>query len=147
MIKIAHRGNINGKIEGRENSPDYLLEAILQGYDVEVDLWFVEDKPFFGHDKPQYEVSQGDFIKIASNAWFHCKNIEAMEFLAPFGERLRYFWHQEDDYALVSNGMIWTHQGRQTRPTSVLVDLELTNTFGYGDIHGVCTDYPGRIDS
>lgn len=147
MIKIAHRGNINGRIEGRENAPDYLLEAILQGYEVEVDLWMQDETAFFGHDKPQYTVSQADFIRIADKAWFHCKNVEAMEFCAPLAQYLRYFWHQEDDYALVSNGMIWTHQGRPTTSSSIVVDLDLASTFGYGNVHGVCTDYPGKLDS
>lgn len=146
MIKIAHRGNINGRIEGRENAPDYLLEAILQGYEVEVDLWIEDEKAYFGHDKPEYSVSQTDFIRIADKAWFHCKNVEAMAFCAPLAQYLRYFWHQEDDYALVSNGMIWTHDGRKTVASSILVDLDLKSTFGYGNIYGVCTDYPGKIE-
>lgn len=146
MIKIAHRGNINGPVEGRENSPEYLLEAILQGYEVEVDLWMVDEKPFFGHDEPQYPVSQGDFIKIAEKAWFHCKNVEALAFLKKFAQYIKYFWHQEDDYALVSNGMIWTHKGRSTVADSVLVDLDLTETSGYGNMYGVCSDYVGRIE-
>jgi hypothetical protein len=145
MIKIAHRGNVNGPIEGRENSPEYLLEAILQGYDVEVDLWMIDDQPFFGHDEPKYPVSQADFIRIAERAWFHCKNVEAMAFLAKFAQYLRYFWHQEDDYALVSDGTIWTHTGRPTVGSSVVVDLDLSTSFGHGNVLGVCTDYPVRL--
>lgn len=146
MIKIAHRGNINGPIEGRENSPDYLLEAILQGYDVEVDLWMVDEQPYFGHDEPKYLVSQADFIRIAEKAWFHCKNVEAMAFLAKFAQYLRYFWHQDDDYALVSDGTIWTNTNSATVASSVLVDIDLTSSFGYGNIYGVCSDYVGRIE-
>jgi hypothetical protein len=145
MIKIAHRGNINGPIFGRENSPEYLLEAIVQGYEVEVDLWMIKEKPWFGHDEPQYAVSQTDFIKISPKAWFHCKNLEAMEYLAPLSKYLRYFWHQEDDYAIVSNGDIWTHTGRPTSKTSVVVDIDLKSKIDYDNVLGVCTDYPSRL--
>jgi hypothetical protein len=44
MIYISHRGNIDGKKPHLENSPSYIDEAIELGYDVEVDLWFVDDK-------------------------------------------------------------------------------------------------------
>ena len=56
MIKIAHRGNLFGRIPERENSPEYIQEALAAGYDVEVDVWFEEGKLFLGHAKPQYEV-------------------------------------------------------------------------------------------
>ena len=38
MIYIAHRGNIRGPNPERENSPDYIDEAIQSGYYVEVDV-------------------------------------------------------------------------------------------------------------
>ena len=39
--------------------PDYVNEAILAGYDVEVDAWVVtpENKIFLGHDEPEFEVN------------------------------------------------------------------------------------------
>lgn len=37
-IFIAHRGNTTGPDPKRENSPDYILEALGEGYDVEIDL-------------------------------------------------------------------------------------------------------------
>ena len=39
MILIAHRGNISGIDDARENSPKYISEALNIGYDVEVDVW------------------------------------------------------------------------------------------------------------
>jgi len=38
MILISHRGNINGQNLEKENSPDYVLEALSKNYDVEVDV-------------------------------------------------------------------------------------------------------------
>ena len=48
MIYISHRGNLNGKSD-RENQPDYLEEALAQGFDVEIDV--LETKP---HHTPAY---------------------------------------------------------------------------------------------
>ena len=38
MRLISHRGNIEKKINKKENDPDYLLNALDNGFDVEIDL-------------------------------------------------------------------------------------------------------------
>jgi hypothetical protein len=55
MILISHRGNISGPNPERENHPDYILEALQAGYEVEIDVWFVDGKFKLGHDGPQYD--------------------------------------------------------------------------------------------
>ena len=42
MKLISHRGNINGKQLDLENDPKYIENAIKQGYDVEVDIWYTD---------------------------------------------------------------------------------------------------------
>ena len=61
MILISHRGNLNGKSD-RENSPDYIDEALDQDFDVEVDVWYVSGKWYLGHDEPTYEIEL-DYLK------------------------------------------------------------------------------------
>ena len=58
MILISHRGNINGPNPSMENKPEYVLDAKLKGYDVEIDVWWKEDGFYLGHDEPQYKVSR-----------------------------------------------------------------------------------------
>jgi len=50
MILISHRGNIDGKQEGKENKPSYIAEAINRGFDCEVDIWFTDGKFVLGYD-------------------------------------------------------------------------------------------------
>jgi hypothetical protein len=50
MILISHRGNINGKQPDKENHPLYIFEAIKQGFQVEIDVWFIDGKFKLGHD-------------------------------------------------------------------------------------------------
>jgi len=66
MILISHRGNINGKNPTRENSPDYIMETISMGYDVEIDIWLIDNDLFLGHDNPQYKIDI-DWLKNNSN--------------------------------------------------------------------------------
>jgi len=56
MIYISHRGNINGRIEDSENKPEYIDDTIQLGFDVEIDVWYIDGKWWLGHDGPQYEI-------------------------------------------------------------------------------------------
>ena len=38
-IWIAHRGNTRGPNPEKENQPEYILQAINEGFDVEIDVW------------------------------------------------------------------------------------------------------------
>ena len=76
MILISHRGNINGKNSDRENSIEYIEEALDMGYNVEIDVWVIDNKFYLGHDNPLYEV---DFLFLINNKlWCHAKNLEAL---------------------------------------------------------------------
>ena len=44
MKLISHRGNLEGPNPERENHPDYIYGALQAGYDVEIDVWWVEGK-------------------------------------------------------------------------------------------------------
>ena len=44
MIYISHRGNLTEKSVKDENNPDYLMKAVNSGYDVEIDVWFQNEK-------------------------------------------------------------------------------------------------------
>ena len=143
MIKIAHRGNVNGP-NNRENEPDYLLDAIAQGYEVEVDVWYIGGTLWLGHDYAQYKIDYTFLSKIADKAWFHCKNLEALTYFNDSLRSLNYFWHENDKFTLTSNGYIWTYPGQPVTTKSIIVDLEASDLAKYDNIpYGICTDYPG----
>ena len=56
MRIISHRGNVRGRVPGRENAPSYIDCALGNGYDVEIDVWYKNDKLYLGHDAPEHEV-------------------------------------------------------------------------------------------
>jgi hypothetical protein len=100
---IAHRGNISGKNPERENSPDYIMEAVSLGFDAEIDVWCVDGKFYLGHDKPQYEVD-GCFC-THPKLWCHAKNTSALSELLKLGAHC--FWHENDSYTLTSKMIPW----------------------------------------
>ncbi len=74
MIKIAHRGNMDGPVPDAENNPAYVQNAIKSGYQAEVDFWMIDGVIYFGHDEPTYEVDPYFIMKNITDLWLHCKN-------------------------------------------------------------------------
>ena len=142
MKLIAHRGNTDGPRPALENSPAYLLKAIDAGLDVEVDVWVQDGKIYLGHDEPQYLVDNAFIDLIRDSAWFHCKNIEALNFFAGKDKDLyRHFWHEKDQYTLVSNGVIWAYPGTELSKNAIIVDLNEDYSYDPNGVFGICFDY------
>ena len=142
MILISHRGNITRPIPERENDPKYVHEAIVNGFEVEVDVWFVNKKFKLGHDKPQYDFPHQLIKYQSSNLWIHCKNLEAItqfNTLDNIGTKLNYFWHQKDDVTLTSKGYIWAYPGKQPLKNSIAVLPEM-NDDDVSKCSGICSD-------
>ena len=140
MIKISHRGNINGKFESYENEPNYIDLAISKGYDVEVDVWFIDNILWLGHDNPQYGVDFRWFRDRLSKLWIHCKDIDSVLYFKECGYDFNYFWHQEDHITLTSLNFIWAYPGKQPIKSSISVLPEINNE-DTSLCLGVCSDF------
>jgi len=140
MILISHRGNVDGKFESYENEPNYIDKAINEGFDVEVDVWFIDNVLWLGHDKPQYGVDFRWFRDRITKLWVHCKNIDAVLFFKTCQYEFNYFWHETDTITLTSNGHIWAYPGKQPIKNSIAVMPEINNDNTI-DCLGICSDY------
>ena len=139
MKFISHRGNLNGVDSKFENHPDKINICFNLGYDVEVDVWYIENKFFLGHDNPQYEIDIS-FLK-KTGLWCHAKNMSALDRMIK-EKNIHCFWHQEDDYTLTSNGIIWCFPGKELLNSSVCVMPERAS-YSLNDIkkcYGVCSN-------
>jgi hypothetical protein len=142
---ISHRGNINGKFDNFENEPKYIDVAINKGFDVEVDVWYVETKQsdkvlMLGHDNPQYIVDFKWFSDRLTKLWVHCKNVEAINFFKTCKYNFNYFWHETDTITLTSLNYIWAYPGKQPIENSIAVMPELNNDDTTKCL-GICSDY------
>ena len=135
MIYISHRGNLEGKQENNENNPDYIMQAIKQGFDVETDVWFDKTNFYLGHDEPTYKINS-DFL-LNKNLWCHAKNFDALDELSKINAH--YFWHQEDDYTITSKGIVWVYPGKLLSKNSICVMPELSN-YQSLECLGICSD-------
>lgn len=140
MKLIAHRGNVNGRLEPWENKPTYIDLAISKGYDVEVDVWYKDNMLWLGHDEAQYAVTLQFFKDRISNLWIHCKNIEAINYFKMTQYKFNYFWHETDTMSLTSLNYIWAFPGKQPIENSIAVMPEIFNDDTSRAI-GVCSDF------
>lgn len=135
MIFISHRGNLNGTNSDRENSPSYIEEALNQGFDVEVDVWFVDGKFYLGHDSPQYETDYKFLVN--EKLWCHAKNIEALLEMKKYV--IHYFWHEKDTVTLTSKNYVWAYPTKTFIENTIAVLPELFDS-EIKKCKGVCSD-------
>ena len=133
---ISHRGNINGRNISLENNPDYIRDALHLGYNVEIDVWY-NNGFWLGHDGPLYPI--GTSFLVNKKLWCHAKNIEAL-LMMKMEDNIHYFWHQEDDITLTSQGHIWAHSNKQPIKNSIAVLPEIHQD-DLSVCKGICSDY------
>lgn len=146
MKLISHRGNIIGKNISMENKISHIQRALDNGYDVEIDIWYIKGNFFLGHDNPLYEVAELWLLLRSDNLWLHCKNLDAIVYFNDSNKnhpnsnrKYHYFWHQEDTITLTSSGYIWAYPGNQPIKNSIAVLPERCNDI-LGDCMGICSD-------
>ena len=141
MILISHRGNVNGKNTQRENHPSYIDEAIEAGYDVEIDIWYLEGRLFLGHDSPDYLVDINWLENRSNKLWIHCKNMDALSYFNEYewkkSIQFNYFSHDVDMGVLTSHSYIWS---TNLFDRGILVLPEVFNKEPFEGTIGICSD-------
>lgn len=136
MKYISHRGNTVGKNEETENNPAQIIKTLEEGFDVEIDVWYINQKFFLGHDEPKYEVDETFLEK--ENLWCHAKNIDSLLFMLK-NSKIHCFWHEKDTLTLTSRNYIWAYPGNQPLKNSIAVMPELYND-NIKLCSGICSD-------
>jgi hypothetical protein len=147
MKIIAHRGNLAGPNYFTENTPSQINLCISRGYDVEIDVWYINGEFYLGHDNPLYKISFSYLLERKDKLWIHCKNQDALFQLNNTG--FNYFWHQEDDVTLTSQEFIWAYPNKQNSCYRNLVVLDFSvdvdfDFYSKSGVYGVCVDYIGN---
>jgi hypothetical protein len=129
-----------------ENNPEQIKQSLSQGFDCEVDVRYIDSNWILGHDTPDYPIEYS-FLE-QPGLWIHTKNLEAL-YLLGADSKLNFFWHQEDEFTLTSQGYIWTYPGNPLTMNSVCVMPEWNDPEFFDinelDCCGICSDYVGKI--
>jgi len=145
LLIICHRGNLNGPSPETENTIESIHQCFEKKFDVEIDVWKIDDKLFLGHDGPMNEITNEFLYEHRNQLWIHCKNIEAAEYCCH--HNLRWFGHDVDDYVSVfKSPFIWRHPNSLSKINKkcilVMPELSRLSIEDIKNCYGVCTDYP-----
>ena len=147
MKFIAHRGNLYGPDPDNENRPEYILRAIEEGFDVEVDLWGDisngRTKLGLGHDNPQYDLPKDFLEQNYSKLWIHCKNLLAWEYLLDRRNCFNGFWHTFEDYILTTWGFCWVYPDKPLPNQLAIAVMPERSFYSAEDLYktsGICSD-------
>jgi hypothetical protein len=140
MILISHRGNIKGPNIKLENKSSYIDKALNKGYDCEIDVRFIDNNLYLGHDEPQYKINLHWLYQRRHKLWIHCKDLSSLAFFSNTGSGndFNFFFHENDLGVLTSFNYIWS---TNVIEKGILVIPEMFNTKPTIKTLGVCSDY------
>ena len=146
MILIAHRGNIFGPIPERENNPEYIDEALHEGFFCEIDIRASSKSDYFfiGHDYGEYELPISWFEERKEKLFLHAKDLKTLSYFSSRDDSGTWhvFWHQEDAYTLTLSGIIWAYPGSAINSSCICVMPEKAE-YRRKDLKqcfGICSD-------
>lgn len=141
MKIVAHRGNLFGPDEKKENTLSSIEKCLSLNIEVEIDIFFMDGSFFLGHDYPKMAIGKDFLIRNKNKLWIHCKNSDALFELSK--TKTNFFWHQEDDFALTSKKNIWTYPKKKVCEKSIIVcqTKKQTKEYRTKNILGICTDW------
>lgn len=141
---ISHRGNLFGPNLDLENTVPYIETALSEGFDVEIDIWYINNEWYLGHDSPQKSPVKLDFFVTNRNKlWIHCKNYEALREMCAYERYFNYFYHANDNYTLTSRGFIWAYPGNKGGKNTIAVLPDTYLDLHLNDFEGICSDFIG----
>ena len=175
MRFIAHRGNVYGANKEKENRPEYIKQALALGFDVEIDVWYLNDhggsesrggcleqesfhesNNALHHSSPCSSSSwwlghdEPQYMVpyeflLQSRLWIHCKNGAALRMLSQ-EDRVNCFSHDVDECTLTSKRHVWVYPDKPLQgPSSVAVMFSDPVNLLDKDIFGICADDVGVL--
>ena len=99
MIKISHRGNLEGPVKELENCPKQIQKVLKKGFNCEIDVWYTNSNLILAHDlKSDKNYKINDQFLLQKGLWCHAKNFGALNYLKKLG--VNFFWHEEDKISI-----------------------------------------------
>jgi len=141
-LLISNRGNINGIIPEKENSPDYIQSALDNGFHVVVDVFLIgQQHVALGCESPQYPTSI-DFLKN-NKIIARARSIECLDFLVT--NEIHCFYHHTAKCTLTNGGLIWTRPGENItqrcifdKPEFIMPDITTIKNIKCA---GICSNF------
>ena len=142
---ILHRGNSEGPSDN-ENIKSKLYKNINEGWDIEIDIWKINEDLFLGHDSPKDLIDKNETLLTDSKTWIHCKNLDAFFYFYnhPESHKYNFFSHDKDDFSITSKGFLWGNIGKKIDSTGS-IEVVLSDSFEKKNGTGICIDYKPNL--
>jgi hypothetical protein len=144
MKLISHRGNYDGINSEKENKPSYIDTTLSMGFDVEVDIRYIDGDFFLGHDTPDTKINERWIELRKDKIWFHCKDLESVKKFSEWNLGIKYFCHSNDPFILTSTNHIWVHDLSLNLDKSCIIPLLDKKSLDFpnkNNVFAICTDY------
>jgi hypothetical protein len=136
MILISNYGNING-IEIKQNTPDYVENAIRMGYHCRIDVLYSDQLYINNHP-----ITLDFILKYHKKLWICCLNIEALKYLLEF--ECFHIWYKDE--MLTNYGYIWGSPISTKKAIYVINSIESLQNIQINCGHAICSDYISKVD-
>ena len=156
---ISHRANITGSDPKLENNPKQIIDIITEypRLDVEIDVRYIDDNWYLGHDEPQYKVTLSWLANLYSRLFIHAKDSHTLFKLISIDKSIHqnnlkrfhqrkpeYFVHDSDKFTFTSNRKyLWHYPGDTplTNRSIAVMPERVENWQGIEACYAICTDY------
>lgn len=132
MLLLSNRGNLTGPTD-YANQPDYIQEAIRQGFTVKTDLWIFPKFLLTGVDEPRYNIS----ASLLSQCLIEARNIPALEFLIKSG--CHGFYRGGGDIIYTNKGLLLSYTKLIRSAVMMNPDNEMFENII--ECNGLCSDF------
>lgn len=136
MLYISNKGNISGRDPKKENTVEYLLQAVQSGYCVKTDLWVIKGRLVTGNDFPANGIALDRFKK--GKLLIQARNLPALLFLLE--NEYHCFWRESDDIVLTNKNFVLSFNNSLI-PKCIVMNPEKNIISDWGDYLGLCSDF------
>jgi hypothetical protein len=136
MLYISNKGNISGRDPKKENTVEYLLQAVQGGYCIKTDLWVIKGRLVTGNDFPANGIILDRFEK--DKLLIQARNLPALLFLLENGYHC--FWRESDDIVLTNKNFVLSFNNSLI-PKCIVMNPEKNIISDWSNYLGLCSDF------
>jgi len=136
MLYISNKGNISGRDPKKENTVEYLLQAVQDGYCIKTDLWVIKGRLVTGNDFPANGIILDRFEK--DKLLIQARNLPALLFLLENGYHC--FWRESDDIVLTNKNFVLSFNNSLI-PKCIVMNPEKNIISDWSNYLGLCSDF------
>lgn len=141
-ILISNKGNLNGENPELENSPNYIINALANNYQVKINVTYHKYAFYLG-ENPTYKIPQ-NFLRD-DNLWIQCNDLETLQHITFIHNSSNAFYIKNDIATITKSGIIWLNILSSPSNANSIIYLPETDWDAYKhelyQCKGICSNF------